>query len=87
MLEKVPGVSVVRHWLYLFAKPSQARVDVAGLSCPLHHPTAYGCQPRVQSSSFETVLPYLDTKPFLREPLPLWAHMLRLSGWGPEPLE
>jgi hypothetical protein len=31
-LEKVPRVGPVRHWLYLAAKPSQARVDVDGLS-------------------------------------------------------
>jgi hypothetical protein len=43
MLEKVLGVDVVRHWLYLAAKPSHLGVDVDGLSCLLHCPTAYGC--------------------------------------------
>jgi hypothetical protein len=70
MLEKVLRVSVVRHWLYLAANPSQAGVDVDGLCCPLHCPTAYGCRPGVQSSWFTTVLPYFVAKPFLREPLP-----------------
>jgi hypothetical protein len=74
-LEKVLGVGAVRHWLYLVTKPSYVGVDVDGLSCPLHHPIAYGCRSGVQSSWLETVLPYLVTKCFLREPLPQWAHM------------
>jgi hypothetical protein len=76
MLEKVIGVGVVRRWLYLDAKPPQVGVDADGLSCPLHRPNACGCQPGVQSSWFEIVLPYLVPKPFLREALLLRAHRL-----------
>jgi hypothetical protein len=87
MLEKVFGVGVVRRRLYMATKPSPVRDDVDGLSYPLDHPIACGCRPRVQSFWFETVLPYLVTKPFLREPLPQRAYMLRPSGWGLEPLD
>jgi hypothetical protein len=79
-LKNVLGVDAMRHCFYLAAKPSHAEVDVDGLSYPLHHPTTYGCWPEVQSSWFKTVLPYLVGKPFLREPLPQCAHMLRPSG-------
>jgi hypothetical protein len=47
MLEKVLGVSAVRRWLYLVAKPSHTGVDVDKPSCPLHRPTAYGYHPGV----------------------------------------
>jgi hypothetical protein len=40
-LEKVLGVSAVRRWLYLPAKPSHVGVDVDGLACPLHHPMTF----------------------------------------------
>jgi hypothetical protein len=40
MLEKVLGVGAMRHWLNLAAKPSHVEVDVDGLACPLHRPTA-----------------------------------------------
>jgi hypothetical protein len=85
-IEKVLGVGAVWRWLFLTVKPSHAGVNVDVLSCPLHQPTAYGCRPRVLSSWFETMLPYLVAKPFLREPLSQQAHLLWLSGWGPEPL-
>jgi hypothetical protein len=41
MLEKVPGDVASRCWSDLVAKSSHVRVDVDGLPCPLHHPTAY----------------------------------------------
>jgi hypothetical protein len=34
------GDVVMLHWLYLYAKPSLVGVDVDGLACPLHCPTA-----------------------------------------------
>jgi hypothetical protein len=34
-------------WLYMAAKPSHVGVDVDGLACPLHRPTAYSRQMRV----------------------------------------
>jgi hypothetical protein len=85
MLEKVLGVGVVRRWLYLAAKTPQVGVDADELSCPLHRPNACGCRPGAQSSWFEIVLPYLVTKPFLRESLPPWAHRLQLLGWDQSP--
>jgi hypothetical protein len=49
----MPGMILgdVALWrrLYLAAKPSHVRVDVDGLACPLHHPTAYSRQTRGQS--------------------------------------
>jgi hypothetical protein len=72
----VVGVGAVRCGLYLAAKPSHAGDDIDRLSYPLHHPTAFGCWPGVQSSWFETILPYLVAKHLLGEPLPLQAHMV-----------
>jgi hypothetical protein len=46
MLEKVPGDVASRCWSDLVAKSSHVRVDVDGLPCPLHHPTAYNRQRR-----------------------------------------
>jgi hypothetical protein len=86
MLEKVVGVGVVRRWLYLAVKPPQVGVDADRISYPVHHLSAFGCQPGVHNSWFQIVLPYFIAKPFLRDSLPPWAHRLRLSGWGPEPL-
>jgi hypothetical protein len=86
-LEVVLGEVAGWRWLYLVAKPSHMAVDVDGLSCPLHHPTACWCQTRAQSSWSGTILLYLVAKLLLREPLPKWAHMLRPPGWGPEPLD
>jgi hypothetical protein len=34
-------------WLYMAAKPSHVGVDVDGLACPLHRPTACNRQMRV----------------------------------------
>jgi hypothetical protein len=34
-LEKVLGVSTLRSWPYLVAKPFQVGVEVDGISCPL----------------------------------------------------
>jgi hypothetical protein len=76
MLEKVPRLGDVRRWLCLAAKHSQAGDNLDELSYPPQHPIAYGCRPRVQISWFETVLSYLVANPFLRKPLPPWAHML-----------
>jgi hypothetical protein len=46
----MPGMTLgdVASWsrLYLAAKPSHVRVNVDGLSCPLHHPMACGYQTR-----------------------------------------
>jgi hypothetical protein len=86
-LKKVPRVGAVRCWFYLAAKPSHVGVIVDRLAYPLHRPNSYGCQPKVQSFWFETVLPYLVAKPFLMESLPPRAHMSRPSGWGSEPLD
>jgi hypothetical protein len=44
MLEKVLGVSAVRSWPYLVAKPSQEGVEIDGISCPLCRPNARGCR-------------------------------------------
>jgi hypothetical protein len=38
MLEEVLGVGALSRWLYLATKPSHVRVDVDGLSYPLHYP-------------------------------------------------
>jgi hypothetical protein len=78
--EMVLGDVVVWHQLYLAAKPSHVRVDVDGLTCPLHHPTAYGCHTRAQSYLSDTVLLYLVAKLLLREPLPKQTRMLRSLG-------
>jgi hypothetical protein len=43
------GDAVVLCLLYLAAKPSHMGVNVDGLVCPLHRPTAYNCQLRGQS--------------------------------------
>jgi hypothetical protein len=45
----VLGDVIVLHWLYMAAKSSHVGVDVDGLACPLHHPTACSCQTRGQS--------------------------------------
>jgi hypothetical protein len=66
MPEMVLEHVVMRRQLYLTAKPSHVWVDVDGLSCPLCHPTAYGCQTRAQSSLSGTVLAYLVAKLLLR---------------------
>jgi hypothetical protein len=50
MLEKVLGVDVVRHWLYLADKPSHIGVDEDGLSFPLHRPTV--CSHRTRGHGF-----------------------------------
>jgi hypothetical protein len=34
------GDVALQHWLYFIAKHSHVRVDVVGLACPLHRPTA-----------------------------------------------
>jgi hypothetical protein len=62
--------------LYLAAKPFQVGVSVDKLSCPLHRPTTYRYQTRVQSSLSGTVHLYLVTKLVLREPLLKRAHVL-----------
>jgi hypothetical protein len=59
-------------------------VDGYGLAYPLHHPTTYGSQTRVQSSLFNTALLYFVTKLLLMGSLPKWAHILWLLGWGIE---
>jgi hypothetical protein len=43
MLEKIPRDIASQCWPYLVAKPSHrgGGVDVDGLACPLHCPTAY----------------------------------------------
>jgi hypothetical protein len=63
VLEKVLGVGAVRSSPYLVAKHSQVGVDAHGISCPLCHPTACGCQPDVLSLWFGKVLPSLVAKP------------------------
>jgi hypothetical protein len=40
IFEKVPRDVASRCWPYLVAKPSHVGVDVDGLACPLHRPTA-----------------------------------------------
>jgi hypothetical protein len=76
MLEKVPLDVASRHWLYMVAKPPCAGIDVDGLSYPLHHPTAFRCQTRVQSPWSGAALPYLVTRLLSREPLPMRDHLL-----------
>jgi hypothetical protein len=44
------------HQLYLAAKLSHVGVDVYGLDCPLHHPTACSHQSRGQSFLLGVVL-------------------------------
>jgi hypothetical protein len=64
VLKNVLGVGAVRRCPYLVAKPSQVRIDEDEISCPLHHPTACGCQPDAMSLWFVKVLPYLVAKLF-----------------------
>jgi hypothetical protein len=42
--------------LYLAAKPYHVGVNVDGLACPLHHPTACNCQTRRQGFLYGVVL-------------------------------
>jgi hypothetical protein len=49
MLGMVLGDVASWHRLYLATKPSHVGVDVEGLACPLHHPTAFSHQSRGQS--------------------------------------
>jgi hypothetical protein len=78
-----------RHvvWFYLAANPSHVGVDMDGLVCPLHCPTAYGCQPKAQSLLSDTALLYLVINLLLRVSLPKRARTLQLSGWGTESLD
>jgi hypothetical protein len=46
MLKKVPRDHALRCWPCLVTKPSHVGVDVDGLACPLHHPTACSYQTR-----------------------------------------
>jgi hypothetical protein len=46
MLEKVLGVGLKRHLLYLAAKPPHMGVDGDGLAYPLHCPTTCSRQTR-----------------------------------------
>jgi hypothetical protein len=63
VLEKVLRVSAARSCPYLVAKPSHVGFEADMISCPLHHPTVYGCWPDALSLYFGKVLPYLVAKP------------------------
>jgi hypothetical protein len=76
MPEMVLEDVATRCRLYLAAKPFQVAVSVDKLSSPLHRPTTYGYQTRVQSSLSGTVHLYLVTKLVLREPLLKRVHVL-----------
>jgi hypothetical protein len=61
---------------YLVAKLPHVGIDADGLSYPLHHPIACGCQTRVQSPWSGTALLYMVTKLLLKESLSMQVHML-----------
>jgi hypothetical protein len=56
MLEKVLRYIASRCWPYLVAKSSHVGVDVDGLACPLHRPTAYNRQMMGQGFLLDAIL-------------------------------
>jgi hypothetical protein len=65
MPETVLRDIVVLHRFYLATRLSHVGVDVDRPSYPLHRPSAYGCQMRLQSSLFDTALLLLGCQALL----------------------